>query len=173
MDMRDDVFADCSFGVVARRKIGPSDPNFRLYEAGWLGKGSNNEVMQVTGAVFREATCGKNKGRLIIMLRETRKTVYVTAQEMKDEEEAMRTARTDWFPPETKPKHTGVYETRRVDDGRTSRVFYSMWDGKVWKSDDSSADSAAHNSRASPTQNREWRGLEYKPKPAHGKEEVL
>lgn len=84
MDMRIDIFADCTFGKLALQKIASSNQNFRLFEAGWLGSGSpeQREVMKVTGAEFREALSGKNKGRLSIMIPHTSRSVYVTAREM-------------------------------------------------------------------------------------------
>jgi hypothetical protein len=38
MDMQVDTFAEQSFGKVALRMLGAVPENFRLYEAGWLGK---------------------------------------------------------------------------------------------------------------------------------------
>lgn len=82
MDMTKDIFADQSYGKVALQKVAPTEPNFRLYKAGWLGKVNSREVMEVTGAVFRQATRGPNKGKLSIMVPGTTRTVHVTAAEM-------------------------------------------------------------------------------------------
>ena len=82
MDMTEDIFADQSYGKIALQKIAPTDPNFRLYKAGYLGKGNVRKVMEVTGAVFRHATRGPNKGKLSIMVPHTARTTHVTAAEM-------------------------------------------------------------------------------------------
>jgi len=82
MDMTEDVFADQSYGKAALQKMAPTDPNFRLYLAGWLGKKPPFEVMEVKGAVFRHATRGPNKGKLSIMVPSTTRTVHVTATEI-------------------------------------------------------------------------------------------
>jgi hypothetical protein len=82
MDMTIDVFAEYSYGKAALKKIAPTDENFRLYFAGWLGDGLEREVMKVTGAVFRQCTRGQNKGLLSIKVPDTARTVYVTAKEM-------------------------------------------------------------------------------------------
>lgn len=82
MDMKIDPFVDLTFGKLALKKIASVDLNFRLYKAEWLGDGRKREVMSVTGAVFREALSGPNKGQLRIMVPNTSSTVHVTAQEM-------------------------------------------------------------------------------------------
>lgn len=82
MDNTEDIFADYSYGKVALQKIAPADPNFRLYEAGFLGDKPPFEIMEVKGAVFREAKNGKNKGKLSIMVPGTSRTAYVTSAEM-------------------------------------------------------------------------------------------
>lgn len=92
MDMRIDIFAEYPYGKLALQKIGSTDPNFRLFCAGWLGKGDKREVMRVTGAVFREPTSGPNKGKLSIKVRGTEQSVLVTSGEM-DEFEAANPAR--------------------------------------------------------------------------------
>lgn len=91
MDMREDIFADLAFGKAALKKLAPTDANFRLYKAGWLGDGRQREIMEVTGAVFREALSGPTKGQLSIMVPHTSRSVHVTAREM-DEFEAAEQA---------------------------------------------------------------------------------
>lgn len=84
MDMEHDVFAEQSYGKVALQKMNPVPENFRLYAAGWLGeKPEEFTVMEVTGAEFRTAKSGPNKGKLSIMVPGTKRTVYVTKDEMK------------------------------------------------------------------------------------------
>lgn len=91
MDLREDIFAPHPYGKAALKKLGPVPENFRLYEAGWLGdRPQDADVMEVRGAEFREAKSGPNKGKLSIMVKDTKRTVYVTRAEMKefeDEEE--------------------------------------------------------------------------------------
>jgi hypothetical protein len=82
MDMTQDVFADQNYGKAALQKMAPTDPNFRLYLAGWLGEKPPFEVMEVRGAVFRHATRGPNKGKLAIRVPGTTRTVHVTAAEI-------------------------------------------------------------------------------------------
>lgn len=84
MDMRKDVMATESYGKAALQKLAPTPENFRLYEAGWLGnKPSEWTVMKVTGAEFREAKTGPNKGKLSVMVKDSKRTAYVTSEEMK------------------------------------------------------------------------------------------
>ena len=83
-DMQKDVFADQSYGKVALQKLSPVPENFRLYVAGWLGKTpADFNVMEVSGAQFRTAKSGPNKGKLSMMVPGTKRTVHVTKSEMK------------------------------------------------------------------------------------------
>ena len=88
MDMRNDLFAEYSYGKVALQKIGVADPNFKLYFAGWLGNGNERQVMRVNGAIFREAKSGPNKGQLCIKVPGTERSTLVTAREMDEYEVA-------------------------------------------------------------------------------------
>lgn len=78
----EDLFADTTFGKLALRKLAPIAPNFRLYSAGWMGDGNQRDVMDVTGAEFREAKRGLRKGEPCIAVPGTTRTAYVTAAEM-------------------------------------------------------------------------------------------
>ena len=78
----EDLFKETTFGQLALAKIKPASPNFRLYSAGWLGDGNQRDVMDVTGAEFREAKRGPRKGDLCIQVPGTVRTAYVTAEEM-------------------------------------------------------------------------------------------
>lgn len=84
MDMQEDIFGKMPFGKIALAKLKPASPNFRLYSAGWLEKGPPEtwEVMAVTGAEFREAKSGPNRGKLCIMVKGTKRTVHVHRSEM-------------------------------------------------------------------------------------------
>jgi hypothetical protein len=81
-DMTTDIFANTTYGLIALEKLGVVPDNFRLYEAGWLGDGGERKVMRVTGAEFRKAKSGPNKGKLSVMIPKTKQSAYVTAEEM-------------------------------------------------------------------------------------------
>lgn len=83
VDMTQDIFADYPFGKAARHKLeklyGPLPENFRFYDAfnhgGLIG-------MQVSGAEFRRASSGPNKGLLTIIIPSTRKSVFLSREEI-------------------------------------------------------------------------------------------
>ena len=80
-----DLFAEQPYGKAALKKLGSVPDNFRLYEAGLLGKPPKySDTMFVTGAEFRIAKTGKNKGKLSIMVEGTQQTVYVSRIEMQE-----------------------------------------------------------------------------------------
>lgn len=82
-DMTNDVFASSSFGQVALRKLAPVSDNFRLFFAGWLEEKPDDwQTMKVTGALFRQAKSGRNKGKLSILVKGSQRSVYVTKQEI-------------------------------------------------------------------------------------------
>jgi hypothetical protein len=84
MDMQHDVFAEQTYGRAALRKLAPVPENFRLYSASWLGKRPEDwHEMEVTGAEFRIAKSGPNKGKLSILVPGTKRTVRVTKAEMR------------------------------------------------------------------------------------------
>lgn len=82
MDMTVDIFAEQVYGKIALKKMAIDNENFRLYAVRWMGDGRSHDVMEVTGAVFRIAKSGINKGCLSIMVKGTKRTAYVTAAEM-------------------------------------------------------------------------------------------
>jgi hypothetical protein len=81
-DMTKDFFADQSYGKIALKKFGKVSENFRLFYAGWLGKGMERDVMEVKGAEFRKALTGPNRGKLSIKVQGTERTTFVTAEQM-------------------------------------------------------------------------------------------
>ena len=96
-NMEIDFFAKHSYGKLALQRMAPISENFRLYEAGWLGKKPEDwNVMKVTGAVFRKAKTGPHKGKLSIMIKDTQRNVHLTREEMQafDEAENNRPAST-------------------------------------------------------------------------------
>lgn len=78
----EDIFAEMSYGKLALKKLAPVAPNFKLYFAGWLGKTNERQVMEVRGAVFRQAKRGVRKGKFCIIVPGTERTAYVTKEEM-------------------------------------------------------------------------------------------
>lgn len=81
--MNELVFENCNYGQVALKKLAPVPDNFRLYSAGWLGeKHTDWDVMKVTGAEFRLAKSGPDKGKLAIRVKGTRRSAFVTRAEM-------------------------------------------------------------------------------------------
>ena len=83
MDMTDKLFEQQAFGKAALMQIGEVPENFRLYASEWVAKNPTGWLMmKVTGAEFRHAKSGKNKGLLTIMVKSTKRTVYVTRDEM-------------------------------------------------------------------------------------------
>lgn len=82
-DLAVDIYASCAYGKVALRKMAPVPENFRLFEAGWIEKRVETwRTMRVTGAEFRHAKSGPNKGALSIMVKGTTRSVYVTREEI-------------------------------------------------------------------------------------------
>lgn len=83
MDVSEDVFAKTSYGKAALNKLAPTPDNFRIYEAGWLGRHLREfKVMKVTGAEFRLAKTGLNAGKMSIMVKGSKRTVYLTKDEI-------------------------------------------------------------------------------------------
>ena len=93
-DMTTDLFAEYSYGQIALQKLAPTDPDFRLYKAGWMGKSNTRDAMQVTGGVFRKALRGQYKGKLAVLVADISRSVDVTASEM-DAFEAPETTSSD------------------------------------------------------------------------------
>lgn len=82
-DMTEDIFAAHPYGKAALRKMAPVPANFRLYSVGWLEEHPKDfNTMKVTGAEFRVAKTGINKGKLSILVENTKRTVYVTKDEI-------------------------------------------------------------------------------------------
>lgn len=87
-DMREKVFETLACGKAALKKMGDVPENFRLYSAGLKGRYPDFHGMEVSGAEFREAKTGKNKGKLRIMIANTRSTVYVSNAEIAAEDDS-------------------------------------------------------------------------------------
>ena len=84
-DMTDKLFELQPFGQAALKKIGDVPENFRLYDASWMGNDQRrHDIMRVTGAEFRPAKRGPEKGLLSVMVPNTKRTVYVSAAEMRE-----------------------------------------------------------------------------------------
>ena len=86
METHDEWMQGFPPSLAAAKKMGSVPDGFAFYEFGWLGdRPEDFTVMQVRGAVFREAKSGKNKGRRTVIVPGTERTIYVTDQEIKAE----------------------------------------------------------------------------------------
>ena len=82
-DMTEKIFETTKFGQAALQKLNHVTNSFRLFDAGWLEtKPEDFNIMKVTGAEFRVAKFGKNKGKMTIIVPGTKRTVYVTKAEI-------------------------------------------------------------------------------------------
>jgi len=79
----EDLFKETTYGKLALEKLQPTGENFMLYEAGWLGKGVERDVMEVKGATFRAAKSGPRKGQICVIVPGSQRTAYVTSQEIR------------------------------------------------------------------------------------------
>lgn len=76
--MRESPFDSMPFGKAALEMLGPVPENFRLYEACLEPQPPKATThMRVTGAEFRTAKTGKNKGMLCVMVPGSQRTVRV------------------------------------------------------------------------------------------------
>lgn len=83
IDMDKNGFEDTVISRLALEKLAPVAENFRIYAAGWVGNNPKEwRVMDVTGAEFRRAKSGPNKGLLSVMIPGTKRTAYITKEEM-------------------------------------------------------------------------------------------
>ena len=72
--------------IAATKKLkAPLPDGFIWYAFEWLGDSPDEwEVMKVKGCITRVAKSGKNKGNPILIRGEGKKTVYITAAEIKE-----------------------------------------------------------------------------------------
>lgn len=83
IDMDKSGFEDTVINRLALEKLAPVPENFRIYAAGWIGNNPKEwRVMDVSGAEFRRAQSGPNKGLLTIMIPGTKRTAYITKEEI-------------------------------------------------------------------------------------------
>ena len=89
-DMDTDIFAEQPYGRAALKKMAANSPlpeNFPLYCAEWLGDKKNMyQTLKVTGAEFRAARMGPYKGKLSVLLPDTKRTVYLSPEEARNNE---------------------------------------------------------------------------------------
>ena len=86
-DMSERIIEKQPFGKIALQKLGDVPENFRLFDAAWGDNPRNRDTIRVTGAEFRVAKSGPEKGLLSVMVPNTMRTAYVTAAEMRQVEE--------------------------------------------------------------------------------------
>ena len=72
--------------VAARAKWKNLDPNFFVYLYSWKGEFADrgNCIMEITGAVFREAKSGPRKGQKCIKVPNTERSTFLTSTEVDD-----------------------------------------------------------------------------------------
>ena len=81
---------EMAYVKAAVKKLGDVPENFFIYRLAWIGTGKA-AVMQLTGAVFREAKKGKNKGEMCIVIKGSEKVTHMTHEEIdKAEKEASK-----------------------------------------------------------------------------------
>lgn len=79
-----DMMKDYPPSLAASEVMGTVPENFAFYCFEWLGDNPKHmSVMKCTGAVFREAKTGKNKGKLSVKLDETQVDIYITGEQIK------------------------------------------------------------------------------------------
>lgn len=83
-DMTEKLFEQHAYGIAAIKKMGNISENFRLFQCGWLGGARPEDWhgMQCEGAEFRAARTGPNTGKLSIMIPGSKRTVYVSREEI-------------------------------------------------------------------------------------------
>ncbi|MFA6094346.1 MAG: hypothetical protein WC757_00430 [Candidatus Paceibacterota bacterium] len=79
-DMGNDLFAGTPYGKAALNKLTNKPENFRFYEAEIIS--ANDGIIKMTGAQFRVAKHGANRGLLSVLLKDTIHVIYVTRHEI-------------------------------------------------------------------------------------------
>lgn len=83
-DLTNHFFENTDIGKVALNKFGVVKENFRIYEVGhMIEHGAVSQLIKVTGAEFRKAKSGPNKGKLCIEIPKTKITTYILPEEIK------------------------------------------------------------------------------------------
>lgn len=72
---------EMAYVKAAVKKLGDVPENFFIYKLAWMGFGEA-AFMQLTGAVFREAKKGKNKGEMCIAIKGSEKVTHMTHEEI-------------------------------------------------------------------------------------------
>lgn len=80
------------FVALARSKMKDLPENFLIYKFNWLGDMDDreNNIMEVTGAVFREAKSGARKGQVCMMVKGTDRKVYLSPTDIKSIDESRK-----------------------------------------------------------------------------------
>lgn len=95
--MTNDIYGSLPFGQAALKKMIVPNGNFRIYVAELLDPNNprRSRRMKVSGAVFREAKRGPNKGKLVMMVPGSIQTAIVTAAEIMEETFYLQDSRTN------------------------------------------------------------------------------
>lgn len=91
-----DMMQEQPYAQIALKRMGAIPKNFLVYRAEWLGAEKDPKdwvEMKVTGAQFREAKRGPNKGELCIKVPHTDRVAYVTEAEIKIFEKNQKNAK--------------------------------------------------------------------------------
>ena len=70
----------------------------------------------------------------------------------------LKTALTEWYPPDVKPIRPGVYEAT-INKPHNKFRWYAKWTGYAWSEGVSTIKEAAKEDTISSFQNKHWRGL--------------
>ena len=85
IEMAFDMMNDYPPSLAGIKKMREVPDGFCFYAFAWLGDNPEDfDVMRLTGAVYREAKSGPNKGKRTIQVPNSVRNIYVTAQEIKD-----------------------------------------------------------------------------------------
>lgn len=87
-DMTVDIMKDTPAGKLAMEDFGEVDENFRIYEMSLYGPINKAHGITVVGCVFQEATSGRNKGKLCVIVPGTTKTTNVSTERLRNHEAA-------------------------------------------------------------------------------------
>ena len=82
MSMLEDLQSS-EMAALAKTKFANTPENFLIYAFEWLGDTqTDNCIMKITGAVFREAKSGPRKGQRVIKVDDTDQMVFFTPKEI-------------------------------------------------------------------------------------------
>lgn len=84
-----EMMKDYPPSIAASKKLGEVPEDFAWFEFEWVGEFKTTDTMKVTGAQFRVAKSGKNKGKRSIMIREGMREIYINSSEIASAKELL------------------------------------------------------------------------------------